>query len=66
MEVQNQKMKEVLVEIQSGQFASEWVSNYKKDKKSAFETMLLELENHEIEKVGKDLRKMMWPNENVN
>lgn len=60
------KMKEVLVEIQSGQFASEWVSNYKKDKKSAFETMLLELENHEIEKVGKDLRKMMWPNENVN
>ncbi|HKR74188.1 MAG TPA: ketol-acid reductoisomerase [Candidatus Nitrosocosmicus sp.] len=60
------KMKEVLSEIQSGQFANEWVSNYKKDKKTAFETMLLELENHEIEKVGKDLRKMMWPTENVN
>lgn len=59
------KMKEVLGEIQSGQFANEWVSNYKKDKKGAFETMLSELENHEIEKVGKDMRKMMWPNENV-
>lgn len=59
------KMKEVLGEIQSGQFANEWVTNYKKDKKTAFETMLLELENHEIEKVGKVLRKMMWPKESV-
>ena len=30
------KMKDVLSEIQSGQFANEWVNNYKKDKKSAF------------------------------
>ena len=59
------KMKDVLVEIQSGQFATEWVNGYKKDKKSAFSLMLQELENHEIEKVGKDLRKMMWPEENV-
>ena len=59
------KMKEVLDEIQSGQFANEWVSNYKKDRKSAFETMLSELENHPIEQVGKDLRKMMWPNDNI-
>ncbi|MDQ2686092.1 MAG: ketol-acid reductoisomerase [Thermoproteota archaeon] len=59
------KMKEVLDEIRSGQFANEWVSNYKKDRKSAFETMLSELENHPIEQVGKDLRKMMWPNDNI-
>jgi ketol-acid reductoisomerase len=59
------KMKEVLSEIQSGQFANEWVNNYKKDKKSAFSTMLQELENHEIERVGKDLRRMMWPKEKV-
>jgi ketol-acid reductoisomerase len=59
------KMKEVLDEIRSGQFANEWVSNYKKDRKSAFETMLSELEKHPVEQVGKDLRKMMWPNDNI-
>ncbi|HSA75844.1 MAG TPA: ketol-acid reductoisomerase [Candidatus Nitrosocosmicus sp.] len=59
------KMKEVLNEIQSGHFANEWVSNYKKDKKATFENMLLELENHEIEKVGQELRKMMWPKEST-
>ena len=59
------KMKYVLAEIQSGQFANEWVNNYKKDKKSAFSVMLQELENHEIERVGKDLRRMMWPQEKV-
>jgi ketol-acid reductoisomerase len=59
------KMKDVLTEIQSGQFATEWVNNYKKDNKSAFSTMLQELENHEIERVGKDLRMMMWPKEKV-
>jgi len=50
------KMKEVLAEIQSGQFANEWVNNYKNEKKLAFSGMLQELENHEIERVGKDLR----------
>jgi len=59
-------MKEVLNEIQSGQFANEWVSNYNKDKKSAFEGLLKEVENHEIEKVGRELRRMMWPKENIN
>ena len=59
------KMKEVLSEIQSGQFANEWINDYKKDKKSAFSMMLQELENHEIERVGKDLRRMMWPQEKV-
>lgn len=59
------KMKEVLAEIQSGQFADEWVNNYRKEKKLAFSGMLQELENHEIERVGKDLRKMMWPQDQV-
>lgn len=64
---QNSKdnMKEILKEIQSGNFAQEWVESYKKDSKSAFANLLNELENHEIEKVGKELRKMMWPNENT-
>jgi ketol-acid reductoisomerase len=65
---QNSKnnMKQVLNEIQSGQFAKEWVDNYRKDSKTAFARLLEEVENHEIEKVGKDLRKMMWPNDTIN
>lgn len=64
---QNSKnnMKQILDEIQSGQFAKEWVENYRKDSKTAFAKLLDEVENHEIEKVGKDLRKMMWPNEDT-
>jgi ketol-acid reductoisomerase len=65
---QNSKdnMKKVLDEIQSGEFAKEWVNNYGKDSKDAFAKFLEEIENHKIEKVGKDLRKMMWPNEYIN
>ncbi len=64
---QNSKnnMKQILDEIQSGQFAKEWVENYRKDSKTAFAKLLDEVEKHEIEKVGKDLRKMMWPNEDI-
>jgi ketol-acid reductoisomerase len=64
-ESSKEKMKQVLTEIQSGHFASEWVNNYKKDRKGAFGTMLSELESHQIEKVGKDLRSMMWPKEKI-
>jgi ketol-acid reductoisomerase len=55
------KMKEVLKEIQSGTFADEWVSTYKKEGKNSFARYMNEIENHQIEKVGRDLRKMMWP-----
>ena len=60
------KMKDVLIEIQSGQFAKEWVENYRKDSKTAFAKLLEEVDNHEIERVGRDLRKMMWPNDEIN
>ena len=65
---QNSKnnMKQILNEIQSGQFSKEWVENYSKNRKTAFAKLLEEVENHEIEKVGKDLRKMMWPKETIN
>jgi len=65
---QNSKdnMKKVLDDIQSGEFAKEWVNNYRKDSKIAFAKFLEEIEDHEIEKVGRDLRKMMWPKENIN
>ena len=58
-----QKMKNVLSEIQSGEFAEEWVSRYKKDGRNSFNMFMKEIENHQIEKVGKEMRKMMWPNE---
>ena len=57
------KMKQVLKEIQSGQFAEEWVSIYKKEGKNSFGRYMTEIENHQVEKVGKEMRKMMWPNE---
>jgi ketol-acid reductoisomerase len=59
------KMKDVLREIQSGEFAEEWVSIYKKEGKNSFGRYMKELENHEIEKVGKEMRKMMWPKESI-
>jgi ketol-acid reductoisomerase len=55
------KMKEVLNEIQSGDFAEEWVSKYKKDGKNSFARYMKEIENHQIERVGREMRRMMWP-----
>jgi len=58
-------MKTVLQEIRSGGFAKEWVSAYEKDGKSSFERHLDEIREHPIEVVGKKLRQMMWPGEEV-
>ena len=55
------KMKQVLNEIQSGEFAEEWVSKYKKEGKNSFSRYMKDIEGHQIEKVGKDMRRMMWP-----
>jgi ketol-acid reductoisomerase len=60
------RMKEILKEIQSGQFAEEWVNVYKKEGKNSFAQYMNELENHQVEKVGQDMRKMMWPNSQEN
>lgn len=56
-----QKMKEVLKEIQSGQFAEEWSSIYKTEGKNSFNKYMKEIDNHKIEVIGQDMRKMMWP-----
>lgn len=58
-----EKMKNILSEIQSGEFAEEWVSRYKKDGRNSFNMFMKEIKSHQIEKVGKEMRKMMWPNE---
>jgi ketol-acid reductoisomerase len=57
------KMKGVLKEIQSGEFAEEWVSMYKKEGKNSFSRYMKDIENHQLEKVGKEMRRMMWPKE---
>ena len=53
-------MKKVLEDIQSGEFANEWLSDYKKNGKNSFEKFMKELENHQIETVGTEIREMMW------
>lgn len=55
------KMKKVLDMIQDGTFNEEWISEYKKNGKNAFDRYMKQLESHQIEQVGKQMRKMMWP-----
>ena len=56
-----ENMKKVLQMIQDGTFNEEWISNYQKDGKNAFDKYMKEIDSHQIEKVGKQMRKMMWP-----
>jgi ketol-acid reductoisomerase len=58
-------MKSVLGDIQKGSFAEEWVRAYEKEGPQAFQKYLTELDNHQIEQVGRRLRGMMWPGETI-
>lgn len=53
-----QEMKAILNEIQSGQFAEEWIAECEAGTPT-FEQLRAASQNHPIEKVGKKLRKMM-------
>ncbi|KAG2477116.1 MAG: Ketol-acid reductoisomerase (NADP(+)) [Nitrosopumilales archaeon] len=55
------RMKKVLEEIQNGTFNEEWISEYQKNGKNAFDRYMRELESHQVEQVGKKMRQMMWP-----
>ena len=55
------RMKKVLTMIQDGTFNKEWIDNYQNEGKAAFDKYMKELDNHQIETVGKQMRKMMWP-----
>lgn len=57
-----ENMKQVLKDIQSGQFANEWVSIYKNEGKNSFTRFMDQLEKTQLEIIGKDIRKMMWKN----
>jgi len=62
MNDENKKqMKKVLEMIKDGTFNEEWVSDYTKNGKNAFDRYMKELESHQVEQVGKKMRQMMWP-----
>jgi len=56
-----EQMKKILKEIQDGTFNEEWISKYQKNGKNAFDRYMKEIDAHQIEQVGKQMRKMMWP-----
>lgn len=53
-----QEMKKILSEIQSGEFAKEWIKE-NQDGRPNYNRITEEEKNHPIEKVGKSLRDMM-------
>lgn len=53
------EMKKVLEEIQSGKFASNWISENKSGGRANFLAMRRNESEHQVEKVGAELRKMM-------
>jgi len=54
-------MKKVLTMIQDGTFNKEWISEYQSKGSEAFDQYMKKNDEHQIEKVGKEMRKMMWP-----
>jgi ketol-acid reductoisomerase len=53
-----QAMKEILGEIQSGEFAKEWIAENRAGQEN-FQRMREEQKDHQIEREGKELRSMM-------
>lgn len=53
------EMKKVLHEIQSGKFASQWISENRAGRRANFLAMRRMEQNHPVEKVGAELRKTM-------
>jgi ketol-acid reductoisomerase len=51
-----ENMKQVLKDIQSGEFANEWASVYKKDGKNSFVRFINQLEKHQLEIVGNEMK----------
>ncbi len=56
-----QNMKKCLDDIQSGKFAKEWVAEYKECGFTKLNAELDDLRKHPLEVVGKQTRKIMWP-----
>jgi ketol-acid reductoisomerase len=57
-EASRKAMQELLKDVQSGQFAKEWILENQAHR-PVFRALTRDMEEHPIEKVGRDLRKMM-------
>ena len=53
------EMKKVLSEIQQGKFASNWITENKSGGRANFLSVRRNESEHQVEKVGEELRKMM-------
>ena len=60
-EATKERMKKVLQMIQDGSFNDEWVGEYQKNGRNSFDRYIRQMENHQVEQVGRRMRKMMWP-----
>ena len=60
-EATKERMKKVLEMIQDGSFNDEWVGEYQKNGRNSFDRYIRQMENHQVEQVGRRMRKMMWP-----
>ena len=58
-------MKKALADIREGVFAKEWARTYDREGARAFEKHLARLDDEQIERVGKRMRRMMWPKDEV-
>lgn len=56
-----ERMKRVLDMIQDGTFNEEWVGEYQKNGRNSFDRYMKKMDEHQIEQVGRRMRKMMWP-----
>ncbi len=59
------RMRAVLDEVRSGKYAEEWRKSWENEGPNAFEKHLRELDQHLIEIVGRELRRGMWPGEDI-
>jgi len=52
-----ERMKEMLADVESGKFANEWISEHRAGSEN-FKKLREDQDNHEIERVGKEIRQM--------
>ncbi len=60
-----ENMKKVLEDIKSGKYAKGWDARYAKKGRDAVTDEIKKLEKHTVEVIGKQVRKVMWPKNQV-
>ncbi|MHA1838453.1 MAG: ketol-acid reductoisomerase [Candidatus Ranarchaeia archaeon] len=60
-----ENMRDVLEDIKNGNFARQWDKAWAAKGPKSFTEDIKKLDNHPLEFIGKQVRKIMWPNEQV-